>query len=533
MKNVKNYLYLLLGAMLFGCSDFLKEENPGNTTAENYYTTTDGYEGLVNAAYASLRDVYAPTPYVFCAGTDLFFGAHPEVPLGLSTYLTLTSSESSVEYLFKTLYESIQVVNLALHYSDQTENFAQLESRIAELKTIRAYYYFVLAQSFGDVTLIDYVVEAPITRFERDPVANVYQFILSELEEAIEVLPAEQSDFGRVSSRTAQHLLAKAYLARGYEAFGGADDFAMAAAVADAAIGGQGLNLTFEELFAFENDLNEEVLWSVQYAEASTVNGGTHNWDYPWGPLVQGSDDGVNKKNVLHPTEYLYTLFEDADERFSGTFLNFRTNPYQGWILDPDNSPVAYYYPRTADEIANVDAWRAEDPTNRADTQITPLSERWWDGLNQEDFPGLRKFDRVRNTEVQYTHDLYLARLGETYLVAAEAYLQSGNGGLAAERVNAVRARAGVATVAAVDLDFILDERARELAGEGHRWFDLKRTGKLMEYTKARNPDIKTIVDGGVDPFMGVAGNLKILRPIPLSAIALDAGDYPQNPAYD
>ena len=532
MESIKSKIYTILaGLMIVGCSGFLDEENLGNTTAENYYQEVEGYEGLVNAVYSSLRDVYQPTPYIFCAGTDLFFGAHQEVPLGLSSYQTLTPSNGQVEQLFSTTYQSIQLANLALEYSTQTTDFAELNVRIGEVRTIRAFYYFLLVQNFGDVSLVKELISTPVVHFERAPASEIYQFIIDELEAAIEVLPLAQDDFGRVTRRTAQHILAKVYLTRGYEPFGTSADFTEAASLADAAINGQGLNLTFNELFEYENDNNEEILWSIQYAPGSTQNGGIHNWDYPWGPLIQGSDDGVNKKNALHPTEYLFTLFDDNDARFEGTFLSERTSPYSGWVLDPDNTPVSYYFPRTAAQLADTANWRASSAT-RTDAVISPIDPHWWDGLNQVDFPSLRKFDRVQTPSVQYTHDLYLARLGETYLIAAEAYLQSNNPGNAVDRVNVVRRRAGASDVATVDLDFILEERARELAGEGMRWLDLKRTGKLMEYTKVRNPEIKTLVDGGADPFMGKGGNYKILRPIPLSAISLDDGDYPQNPAY-
>lgn len=532
MKSIKTKILTVLAVLLLiGCSGYLDEENLGNTTAENYYNTQKGYEGLVNAAYASIRNVYQPTPYIFCAGTDLFFAAHQEVPLGLAAYQTLTPSNSQVEYLFKTLYQSIQITNLALDYANQTESFPELNTRIAEVKTIRAFFYFLLVQNFGDVSLVTDVVNEPITHFERKPASDVYQFVIDELTTAISDLPATQPDFGRVTKRAAQHVLAKVYLTRGYESFGSTADFSQAAQLADAAINGQGLNLSFDQLFAYENDNNEEILWSIQYSEGSTQNSPAHNWDYPWGPLAQGSNDGVNKKNALHPTEYLYTLFDDDDTRFEGTFLNIRTGPYVGYLLDPDNSPVQYYYPRTAAQLADTAAWRAASPM-RENTVISPIGPHWWDGLNQTDLPALKKFDRVQLPDIQYTHDLYLARLGETYLIAAEAYLQSGNTGNAVARVNTVRERAGASNVSSLDIDFILEERARELVGEGFRWLDLKRTGKLMEYTKTRNPDIKTLVDGGIDPFMGANGNYKILRPIPLSAIALDSGDYPQNPAY-
>lgn len=541
MKRIKLTIYALIAAWgISGCSDFLDEENLGNTTTETYYGDQAGYESLVNAAYASLRDVYQPTPYIFSAGTDLFFNTHAEVPLGLSAYQTLTPGSAEVETLFRTLYQSIQIVNMALHYADETEPFQELSTRVAELRTIRAFYYFILLQNFGDVTLVTDLVTEPIVTFDRNPASEVYGFIITELREAIPVLPEDQADFGRITKRAAQHILAKVYLTRGYDTENGgtAADFTEAASLADAAINGQGLNLTFKELFDYQNDNNEEVLWSVQYADASTQNSPAHNWDYPWGPLVQGADDGVNKKNTLHPTEYLFTLFEDNDSRFEGTFLNIKTSPYTGYLLDPDNSPVNYYYPRTAQQLADTAAWRAASPM-RADAVISPIDPHWWDGLNQVDFPALKKFDRVQLPDIRYTHDLYLARLGETYLIAAEAYFQAGNMGEAVDRLNTVRRRAAMPgqeaamEVLSVDLDFILDERARELAGEGLRWLDLKRTGKLMEYTKLRNPDIKALYDSGVDPFLGAGGHYKILRPIPLSAIALDSEDYPQNPAYE
>ncbi|WP_245896438.1 RagB/SusD family nutrient uptake outer membrane protein [Flavobacterium sediminis] len=142
-----------------------------------------------------------------------------------------------------------------------------------------------------------------------------------------------------------------------------------------------------------------------------------------------------------------------------------------------------------------------------------------------------RKFDDptalyASNKRVS-TRDIILSRLGETYLIAAEAYLNT-NPALGLQKLNDVRARAGLTTpLASYDIDTILDERARELFGEYHRWFDLKRTGKLVERAAAYNYLIETSY------FNGANGELKILRPIPQSAIDLNQNnDFPQNPAY-
>ncbi|HYH55933.1 MAG TPA: RagB/SusD family nutrient uptake outer membrane protein, partial [Anseongella sp.] len=271
------------------------------------------------------------------------------------------------------------------------------------------------------------------------------------------------------------------------------------------------------------------------------LNGGAHQWDTPWGPLVTATGDGVFKQLRLKTTEYLWKVYGEYDSRFEGTFMNMRTAPFVGYHLDKDNYPVQMYFPRTAEQIADTASWRADDPVHRSGTEIIPINPFWWHLNNQSDYPALMKFDRVQLPDIRYTHDIFIARLGETYLIAAEAYFKSGNLAAAKERINEVRRRAAMPGHEAemliqesdITIDFILDERARELAGEGHRWTDLKRTGKLMERTRLYNPEIKALYDSGIDPFLGAGGHYKILRPIPLSAIALDSEEYPQNPAYE
>ena len=122
-----------------------------------------------------------------------------------------------------------------------------------------------------------------------------------------------------------------------------------------------------------------------------------------------------------------------------------------------------------------------------------------------------------------------MMRLADTYLLAAEAYINLGQPETAAERINAVRVRAArpeqeeamKITAAEATIDFLLDERGRELVGEMHRWFDLTRTNTLIERVNANNPD----ATGNIQPFHR-------LRPIPQNQLDRTAGGYAQNSGY-
>jgi starch-binding outer membrane protein, SusD/RagB family len=244
---------------------------------------------------------------------------------------------------------------------------------------------------------------------------------------------------------------------------------------------------------------------------------------------------------------YVFDLFDQNDARFEGTFmLSFYDRYYDFYDKNSNlgSLNVWYYY---APSWVNVDEWRAADPTHRTATIVTPYSAAWEGNNNSGDraTPAVRKFDDptsifTGNISGTSTRDLYLARLGETYLVAAEAYFQLGDATLAAERINEVRKRADISgtgalqiTGADVDIDFILDERARELVGEYHRWFDLKRTGKLIERNEMYNTPLRNkYFLNGIDAFGGTDGKQKVLRPIPQAALDLNQGEVAQNPGY-
>jgi hypothetical protein len=547
--------FLIFG--ISGCDDFITEENKTDALADDLYRTNSGFESLVNASYSGLRTIYS-APWMFCSGTDMYVdGRNASPAVGLTTYKDLEAGELAVQTFYQRCYAAIQVCNTGLHYVDLTEQVTTTPQRKSELKFLRAYYYFLLVQSFGGVPLVtDIYIEGEKASFERNTEEEIYDFIVSEMNDALE-LAADAPTFGRVSKRAIRHYLAKVHLTRGYLDFAKTDDFTKAATFADEAIDGYNLSsISFHDLFLPGKEKNNEVLFSIQFSPTSiqTISGGSIQASH-FGPYHGGPNTLAPWRSYsLIPTSYVYSLFTEQDSRWEGTFMNVLYASYYDYYnkADKSNVKIARYFPQ-AWEVDDVEEWVAADPANRGATVIVPYTItsadpliNIWEQPTQyldNSTPAVRKFDdpkAVISTGAPgdvSTRDLYLARLGETFLIAAEAYLQFNDKTTAMDRINAVRARAEKTPGAlqltdpdAITIDTILDERALELVGEFHRWFDLKRTGKLVERVMKYNKDVR----GSANAFVGTDGQLKILRPIPQQALQLNENkDFAQNPGYN
>lgn len=537
----KLIIYSLITFSLLSCSDFIDEENKSSVDAETFYLTPEGFQSLVDANYSQLREIYGDDAYVFCAGTDLYAvgsgrGTEPD---GLSQYTQLnSSSDGGIEELYQSCYSAIQKANAALYYSEITQPTSNLSTLVGEVKYLRANAYFLLVQSFGGVGIIDEYITSPVLQFNRNSATEVYDKIISDLNDALNKV-STGSYVGKVNRKAVQHLLAKVYLTRAYESFGQATDFATAATYAEEAIAGQSLTISFPTLWNPGNEMNAETIFSVQFSEGSVSTDPTNlghkqsNWFGPYlgGPDVAG--DAPWRSYNLLPTEFALSLFTEEDQRYNATFMTeVFSRYYAAYDNDNGTAPAGqkshYYVPRWVTQ-PEIDAYILANPT----TQIH-LWGTYAAGVVSSDYQTIptRKFDDpsapFANDGRVSTRDIILSRLAETYLIAAEAYLQT-NPGLGLNRLNAVRARAGITTpLTTYDIDTVLDERARELFGEYHRWFDLKRTGKLVERASLHNYLINSA------NFNGANGELKILRPIPQAALDLNqGGNYPQNPAYE
>lgn len=550
---MKKIIYLLsVVSMLFttGCADFLTENNKSNAEAEKYYSTTAGYESLINACYSSLRDVYGDAAVeMYVAGTDIFKVARAGLQSqGLGNYQSLTPADNTVKAYYTILYQSIKRCNDAIYYG---EKYKMSVTRIAEARFLRAFFYFHLVQQFGDVSLVTEVLTTPITSYERKPAEEVYKFILAEMGSALNNLPSTAAN--RLSKRVAQHYLSLVYLTRGYESYGIAADNDSAVAYATKAINGQALNLPFDGntgIFFPGNEKNAEILFAVQYSATSLAAVDKANPQASfYGAYLGGADGAVNDgmpymNTRLKPTMRLYNLLAaDAnDKRFAGTFMQELYGvvstgkcsfySYFKKYTTLNTVEVLMYYPKPGATQADVDAWKAANPTKRnAATIKWPGTDNWQKGDLDKDYPCIKKFsdpDAPFNTQAS-RRDIFLARLAECYLVRAEAYVRLNKLTEATADINVVRTRASATNITSTNatIDYILDERAREFAGEYNRWYDLKRTGKLVQLVTAYNPDVPTDAN-----MKGADGNYKILRPIPQDALGLNTANVKQNPGY-
>jgi len=556
MKNINIVSLVLLLAMASGCGkDFLAADNKSNIAADDFFSTEAGYEQLVAASYASLRTIYSfPYVYLYSSGTDMFVQS-AALPEALHQYRNLTPGETTITTFYRDLYKAVQNCNIGLYYNDKTAEVATLPVRKGELQFLRAYYYFVMVQTFGGVAIVTERINEPILQFNRNSAAEVYDFIIKEMQEALNLVPEVAAEPGRVYKRAVRHFLAKVHLTRGYETFGTAQDFTTAASLADEAIQGQALSTSFEDLFYPGNEKDPEILFSVQYSKASLLEGGFSggNAQYYFFGSYMGSfptSGAPNRGGSLVASFYTFDLFIPEDSRWEASFMVNFYEPYWAYYEQSgnrDNLTIAWYMKPKWETISDED-WRAQDPAHRANTKIVPYGPIWErlpTATSGDQTPSVKKFDDPASeygtsSKFTSTRDLFLARLGETYLIAAEAHFKAGSPGTAADRINEVRRRAAkpgqeaamAITAGDVDIDFILDERGRELLGEYHRWFDLKRTGTLVARTQLYNREIRNWFDQGINPFMGPDGQLKILRPIPASALLLNEGEYAQNPGY-
>lgn len=569
---MKKILYsVALAACCMGtmtsCSDFLDASNKSNVTAKQSFATKEGLNNLVNNAYQHLQNVYAAPLFTSCfsAGTDMYADARNKMNEALNTYETLTPENTDIKNLYSYLYAGIRAANSVSYYAQTAQVDEKTKGQlVGEARVLAAYEYYLLVNNFGGVPIMKDFLTTADTGYPKSSAADVYAYIISELEDVISknVLQASTATKGggRISQETAKAILAKTYLSAAWD-LNKQEYFSKAAALADEVIAGRKLTTPFADLWKADGsgDDNAEFLWDVEYDLATannTTSGGTE-WSGYYCNYLGGNEDNIKATTSSYvPTLYALHCFKKGDQRYDATFMkelpdinkgNAANTGYWTWYKNGESlvgKPVTRYYSAWYETDADFEAWKAIDPANRANTYRIPMDSQTkeaqnMDGQDMEYYDNqqlvygsspCKKFDdsKAAKTEKNTCYrDIHIITLPEMYLVAAEAYLKAGDNPKALARLNEVHQRAGLsALTGTITIDDILDENACENFGNEARWMDLRRTQTLVTRCTKYNHEMG-------DKAAQYIGK-KLLRPIPQAAI--DANDQltlaDQNPGY-
>ncbi len=493
---MKNRLYLAVGLALLvatpSCSKFIdySPREDYQITADDYFKTADDYQKMLIGVYSPLQWLWA-VPVIGDVASDnsVSGGENATDVLGLQQmddYTTIPVNSYLTE-IWRTCYEGINRANYL------EENKAKLEFNgkdqvYAQAYFLRAYYYFELVRFFGDVPLFTErrLGVGDSKSLGRTPKAEVYAQIETDLRTAIQSLPTTVNEPGRITKYAAQALLGKVLL---YQ-----DKFEESATVLEEVINGPfDLVDDFGGIFLASGENGPESVFEIQYSN--------NNPFYDW------SNPGRGQGN--------FAVQHNGVRNLTGG------SPYaQGWSVNLPTQELANAFDgddlRKEVTILDIEAYSAANPQYNITYLVAPYKNT---GLyNQKYHP--RKGETSGQVELNYMNNNRVIRFADVLLMAAEANNRkaSPNTAKAQEYLNRVRQRAfgdqdhNITATGTALTEAIWKERRLELAMEGHRFFDLVRTGQAPQ-----------VIDGFV------SGKHEVF-PIPQEEV--DVSDLPQNSGY-
>ncbi|MGO4875649.1 RagB/SusD family nutrient uptake outer membrane protein [Pedobacter psychrotolerans] len=539
----KNIIILTSLSILFfafsSCKKAFLDEKPFSAYTPLTLTDSLGFEASLIGLYNHTSTIFSWSdkqgwPSVWQVGTDVANATNNQegVEIPYYNYETLTPTDNGAARTWNRNYIMVNLTNIIV---DGIENpatstiSARGKNQIsAEAKFFRAYAYNNLATLFGGVPLITHALSGPKIDFVRAPIADVNNFIVSDLVFAAANLPDIESVktntkgkmYGRANKFMAMQLLAEVYLRIGKPDLAEQQAQAIISSGRFSLIRNRyGVKTSqpgdyYADMFQYGNQRrsqgNTEAIWVLEQENPASVVGGITDspqqrrvWGAAYyniaGMTVADSLGGRSIGRLRLSNWVLYRLYKGNDIRNSQ--YNIRRKYYY-------NDPNPIYAARYGKQV----------PFTGPDTliNICPSTTKWG------------AFDPNDTFGYAMVKDFILMRLGETYLLLAEAQVAQGKTTEAAASINVLRTRANAAQVTAAEMtkDFILDERARELIGEENRRMTLMRTGTLVERALRLN------ANDAVKPITGLTSKA-LLLPIPLNEIQLNKDAVlTQNPGY-
>lgn len=486
---MKKLIYILLAFVtivtLPSCEKFLSVDPPYAQDAENFFQTPEDFDRALTGAYDLLQGSFLSLWIGEIASDNAIAGGESvNDSKGLHDIDNMTHGGVNVELrsVLRWNYTGITRANYILEHQDNID-FPGKAHIIAEAKFLRAYYYFELVKFFGDVPLIlDKRIGIEEARsIPRSPKSEVYAQIEADLIAASAVLNPTASQKGRATKGAAKSLLGKVYL---YQ-----NKFTEAAEILEEVIasGQYSLYQDYSTLFSVAAEGNPETVFDIEYTgleggsygcliclEGNAAVGfqGIRQYNGP----VYGDGNSYNL-----PTPELYAAFSPIDSRREATVLDI-----EAFIAAQPNAASITY------------AIGAGGHTGYYNNKY--IKRQGEIGLPDNDL----------TSPVNYR----VIRYADVLLMAAEANYQIGNPTRATQLVNQIRQRAGIPGASVNSVEKVYLERRLELSGEGHRFFDLVRTGQAAQF-------IPGFVTGKHELF-----------PIPQVEIDLAGGNWTQNPGY-
>lgn len=499
---MKKYIHIfLLTGMLFStvfisCSDDFVETKPAySIDSENYFNSKEDYNDALIAAYDLLQSTYVNVLLGEIASDNTLAGGEsPTDVIGFQQVddMIHTETNSNLKDIWNWMFAGVQRANYILEFQNKTD-FEGKAQIIAETRFLRAYYQFELVKWFGGIPMKG---DARFrlgdeTKIPRSSVEEVYASIEADLIFAAANLSPTVAQKGRVTKGAAQALLGKAYL---YQ-----NKFTQAAATFESLISTSpyALQTDYNALFESDGENGTESIFEVQYTDVEGAGfgclqcsegnvavgfSGIRNYD---GPLfTSGFSFNI-------PTQESANAFEVGDKRKDVAILDINA-----WALANANY----------DNGNGIKFGKGNEDTGF---------------FNRKYLPRKRSANAQGDLNLTNPNNYRSIRYADVLLMAAEAYNRGGiDDAKARGYLNQVRRRAfgdtnhDISASGAALTDFILAERRLELFGEGHRFFDLVRTGKAV----------------GTIP--GFKANKNELFPLPIEEIQFANGNWQQNPGY-
>ncbi|MFY0629004.1 MAG: RagB/SusD family nutrient uptake outer membrane protein [Flavobacteriaceae bacterium] len=487
--NIKiKFIAVIVLTAILSCSDDFVDVTSNAENSEDFFNTEQDYQNALIGAYDLLQSTYVNVLLGEIASDNTLCGGESATDvIGFQEIddMTHTPVNANLRDLWGWMWSGVNRANYILEFQDKID-FTGKDQVIAQARFLRAYYYFELVKWFGDVPLIvdQRILFGDQFNVDRTPKADVYAQIELDLIYAAGILPTVQAEQGRVTKGAAQALLGKAYL---YQ-----DKFTDASQVLEDLIltGPYDLVTDYNTIFEEAGENNIESVFEVQYTDLEGAGFG----------CLQCSEGNV-------AVGFSGIRNYDGPDFSSGFSFNVPVQEaYDAFDVDDLRRDVA---------ILDIDAWA----TSTGATFGTGFEHTGY--FNRKYIPRTRSAGAQGDLNLTNPNNYRSIRFADVLLMAAEAFNRGGIDDAKAQTyLNRVRRRAfgdmlhDVTSTGSTLTDAIYLERRLELVGEGHRFFDLVRTGRAASA-------INGFVTGKHEVF-----------PIPVIEIELTGNRWAQNPGY-